>query len=301
MTQIGTVRRRGVLGRASLTLFRHPRLKLVLTLLPPLAWMVVIYLSAIGFMLLTSLWRLDSLSSEVVRDLNVQNYIGPLGAYTADFYRAISLRTLGMAAAVTTTDLLFAFPLAYFMARVATPRARNALVLAVTMPLWANYMVRLVAWRTALAGRGPVDELLGLVGFDGRLIGTNWAVWITLCYLWFPFTVLPIYAAFERVPGSLLEASGDLGARGWFTFRRVLFPLVFPGVVAASLFAFSLSLGDYITTFFQGKKLFIGNAIEGLTGIASNRPLAAALATIPMVIVAIYLVVAKRLGAFEAL
>jgi putative spermidine/putrescine transport system permease protein len=289
-----------MLRRASSSLYRHPRLRLALTLLPPLAWMIVIYLSAIGFMLLTSFWRLDTLTSEVVRDLNIQNYIGPLGAYTTDFYRAISLRTLGMAVAVTATDLAFAFPLAYFMARVATPRARRALVLAVTMPLWANYLVRLFAWRTALAGGGPIDELLAAFGFDGRVLGTNWAVWITLCYLWFPFTVLPIYAAFERVPGSLLEASGDLGARGWLTFRRVLFPLVFPGVVAASIFAFSLSLGDYITTALQGRKLFIGNAIEGLTGIASNRPLAAALATIPMVIMAIYLVIAKRLGAFEA-
>jgi putative spermidine/putrescine transport system permease protein len=287
--------------RVSSALFRHPRLKLGVTLLPPLGWMVVIYLSAIGFMLLTSFWRLDSLTSDVVQDLNLQNYIGPVGAYTSEVYRTIALRTLGMAVMVTVTDLVLAFPLAYYMARLATPRGRNWLVLAVIMPLWANYLVRVFAWKTALTNGGPVEALFGLAGLDIRFLGTSIAVWITLSYLWFPFVVLPIYAAMERVPDSLLEASGDLGARGWMTFRRVLLPLVFPGVVAASIFAFSLSLGDYITTELMGKKLFIGNAISQLTGIANNRPLAAALATIPMLIMAIYLLGARRLGAFEAL
>jgi putative spermidine/putrescine transport system permease protein len=152
-----------------------------------------------------------------------------------------------------------------------------------------------------LSGGGPADALLGLVGLHPALIGTNIAVWITLAYIWFPFSVLPIAAALERVPPSLLEASGDLGARGWFTFRRVLFPLILPGFVAASLFSFSLSLGDYITATFVGGKLFIGNAIDGLVGLANNQPLAAAIATIPIVIMAVYMLVARRLGAFDAL
>lgn len=284
--------------RVSSFLFLHPRLKLTLTLLPPLGWVVVIYLSAIGFMLLTSLWRLDPLTSRIVHDIGFQNYDT---VYTGGTYRDITIRTLGMAVAVTVFDLALAFPLGYYMARFAGGRRRAILVLAVTMPLWINYLVRLFAWKTALAGGGPVEEMLGLFGVDKTLLGTNWAVWITLSYIWFPFTVIPIYAALERVPDSLLEASGDLGARGWTTFRWVLLPLVFPGVVAASIFAFSLSLGDYITATFQGKGLFLGNAIDQLTGIANDRPLAAAIATVPMVIMAIYLLIAKRLGAFEAL
>jgi putative spermidine/putrescine transport system permease protein len=290
--------RGGALRRASSFLFRHPRLRLALTLLPPLAWMIVIYLSAIGFMLLTSFWRQDPLTSDVVRQFGFQNYDT---VYTTETYRSITLRTVGIASAVTVFDLALAFPLGYYMARIATPRGRSALVLAVTMPLWANYLVRLFAWKTALAGGGPVEALLGMFGMDSSLIGTNWAVWITLSYLWFPYTVLPIYVAIERVPASLLEASNDLGGRGWITFRRVLFPLVFPGVVAASLFAFSLSLGDYITPTFMGDRYFLGNAIDSLTGIANNRPLAAAIATVPMAIMATYLLGARRLGAFEAI
>lgn len=286
--------------RVSSFSFRHPRLRMTLTLLPPVGWIVVVYLSAIGFMLLTSFWRLDPLTSKVVRSIGVQNY-ETVYFGESDTYRTIALRTVGVAAAVTVTDLLLAFPLAYYMARLARPRARSALVVAVTVPLWINYLVKLFGWKTILSGGGPADALLGLVGIQTSIVGTNWAVWITLCYIWFPFTVLPIYGALERVPTSLLEASGDLGARGWLTFRRVLFPLVFPGVVAASLFAFSLSLGDYITATFQGKKLFIGNAIDQLTGIANNRPLAAAIATMPMLIMAVYMAMARRLGAFEAL
>lgn len=291
-------RSRGAARRSSAFLFRHPRLKIAATLLPPLGWVVVVYLSAIGFMLLSSFWRQDPLTSEVVRDFGWQNY---KTVYLGETYRSIALRTIGVAFAVTVTDLIFAFPVAYYMARLAKPRARAAMALAITIPLWINYLVKLFGWKTVLSGGGPADAFLGLLGIEVTLIGTNIAVWITLAYIWFPFTVLPIFAALERVPESLLEASGDLGAHGWLTFRRVLLPLVFPGVVAASLFAFSLSLGDYISATFVGGKLFIGNAIAGLVGIANNQPLAAAIATIPMLIMAIYMVVARRLGAFEAL
>ena len=288
----------GPVRRASSFFFRHPRLKLAATLLPPVGWMAVIYLSALGFMLLTSFWHLDALTSEVVKEFGLQNYDT---VYLGETYRTIALRTIGIAAAVTVADLLFAFPLAYYMARLAKPRVTAAMTLAITIPLWINYLVKLFGWKTVLSGGGPADALLELFGIHTTIIGTNIAVWITLCYIWFPFTVLPIYAALERVPDSLLEASGDLGARGWMTFRRVLLPLGFPGVVAASLFAFSLSLGDYITATFMGNKLFIGNAIDQLTGIANNRPLAAAIATIPMLVMAVYMVIARRLGAFEAL
>lgn len=288
----------GGMRRVSAFFFRHPRLKLGATLSPPLAWMIVIYLSSIGFMLLVSLWQLDPLTSEIVREPTLDNY---KTVYLGETYRIIALRTLTVAALVTIADLIFAFPLAYYMARLATPRTRRMMMLAITIPLWVNYLVKLTAWKTVLAGGGPAEALLGLFGINAQLLGTNGAVWITLCYIWFPFTVLPIYAALERVPNSLLEASGDLGAHGWLTFRRVLFPLVLPGVVAASIFAFSLSLGDYITATFMGNRLFIGNAIDGLTGIANNRPLAAAIATMPMLIMAVYMLLARRFGAFEAL
>jgi putative spermidine/putrescine transport system permease protein len=290
--------RAGPLRRVSALLFRHPRLKLAVTLGPPLTWVVVVYLAAIGFMLLTSLWHVDPLTSETVKEIGFQNY---RTVYVEHTYRAIALRTLGVAVAVTITDLVFAFPLAYHMARLAKPRIRVALMLAITIPLWINYLVKLSGWKTVLAGGGPAEAFLSLFGIHTNLVGTNIAVWITLCYIWFPFTVLPIYASLERVPESMLEASGDLGARGWFTFRKVLFPLVLPGVAAASLFAFSLSLGDYITATFLGNKLFIGNAIDQLVGIANNRPLAAAIATMPIVIMAVYMAIVRKLGAFEAL
>ena len=288
----------GALRRLSGFLFRHRGLRMGLTLGPPLAWMALIYLSALGFLVVTSLWRLDPLTSEVVREVGGRNYVT---VYLGETYRTIALRTIAIALAVTVTDLALAFPLAYHMARLAKPRARAALTLAISVPLWINYLVKLFGLKTVLSGGGPADALLGALGLDVTIVGTNIAVWLTLSYIWFPFTVLPIHAALERVPASVLEASGDLGARGWMTFRKVLLPLVLPGVVAASLFAFSLSLGDYITATFVGSKLFIGNAIDGLTGIANNRPLAAAIATIPMLVMAVYMAIARRLGAFEAL
>lgn len=288
----------GALRRLSGFLFRHRGLRMGLTLGPPLAWMALIYLSALGFLVVTSLWRLDPLTSEVVREVGGRNYVT---VYLGETYRTIALRTIAIALAVTVTDLALAFPLAYHMARLAKPRARAALTLAISVPLWINYLVKLFGLKTVLSGGGPADALLGALGLDVTIVGTNIAVWLTLSYIWFPFTVLPIHAALERVPASVLEASGDLGARGWMTFRKVLLPLVLPGVVAASLFAFSLSLGDYITATFVGSKLFIGNAIDGLTGIANNRPLAAAIATIPMIVMAVYMAIARRLGAFEAL
>jgi len=279
-------------------LFGHRRLKLAATLGAPLAWIVIVYLSAILFMLLTSLWHIDALTSKIVREVSLDNY---RTVYLEHTYRAIALRTLGVAIAVTVADLIFAFPLAYYMARLATPRGRTALTFAVTIPLWINYLVKLFGLKTVFTSGGPADAFFGLFGLHPKLIGTNLAVWATLCYIWFPFTVLPIYASLERIPGSLLEASGDLGAKGWLTFRRVVFPLALPGVAAASLFAFSLSLGDYITATFMGNKLFIGNAIDQLTGIANNRPLAAAIATMPLLIMAVYMLIVRKLGAFEAL
>lgn len=292
----------GVARRTSAFLFRHPRVKLGATLSPALTWMIVIYLSSLVLLLVTSFWRLNELTSEVEQVWGLQNYRKIFADFPNSVYIQVTIRTVIMAALVTLADLAMAFPIAYFVARIAAPRTRQALLVAVVVPLWANYLVRVFAWKTMLAGGGPVEFVLNdLLGLDVHLSATDFAVWITLVYLWLPFTILPIYAALERVPNSLLDASGDLGAHNFTTFRKVVWPLALPGVVAASIFSFSLSLGDYLTPTLVGKNLFIGNLIDQLVGTAQNRPLAAAITVIPIVIMAVYLLIARAFGAFEAL
>jgi len=289
----------GAVRRLSTRLYRHPLGRLSLTLGPPLAWMVVIYLGSLAILLLSSLWRLDVFSGEIVRQPSLVNFQTLLDN---DVYRTITLRTVGIALAVTITDIVLAFPLAYYAARLATPRMRNALLIAVVLPLWANYLVRVFAWKLILTPNGFLNWLVESIGLGSLQVGkSNWAIWITSVYLWLPFTLLPIYAAIERVPDSLLEASSDLGGRGWFTFRRVVFPLIVPGIVAGSIFSFSLTLGDYIVPELVGNTQFIGNVIYDNVGVAGNVPLAAAYALVPIAVMAIYLFLAKRLGAFEAL
>jgi putative spermidine/putrescine transport system permease protein len=289
---------RGFVRRTSAALFRHPRRKLGAMLGPPIAWLVLVYLASLALLLATSFWQLNPLTSEIQRIWGFQNYRTII---TGSAYHTIIIRTVGMATAVTITDLLLAFPIAYYTARLASARMRPILLLLVVMPLWSNYLVRMFSWKILTAGDGPLESVLRAIGFNVSLAYSNWAVWLTFCYLWLPFAILPMYAAFERVPDSLLEASGDLGARGWITFRRVIVPMILPGMVAASIFTFSLTLGDYITPVYVGKGIFIGNAIYNYVGIASNLPLAAALAMVPVVIMAIYLTAARRTGAFEAL
>jgi putative spermidine/putrescine transport system permease protein len=281
--------RPNVAGRVSAGLFRHPRVKLALMLTPPLGWLTLVYLVSLTLLLATSFWRLNVLTSEIEHVWGLQNF-----QTLADqpVYRTIVLRTVGIAAAVTFTDLALAFPISYYMARLATPRTRALLTLAVVLPLWSNYLVRMFSWKIMTAGGGPLESLLGLVGVHASITYSSWAVWLTFCYLWLPFAILPVFAAFERVPKSLLEASSDLGGHGWMTFRRVIVPLVLPGMAAASIFTFSLTLGDYITPITVGNGYFIGNAIYNYVGTANNLPLAAAFAVVP---------IAKRLGAFEAL
>ena len=289
----------GAVRRLSTRLYRHPLGRLSLTLGPPLAWMVVIYLGSLAILLLSSLWRLDVFSGEIVRQPSLVNFQTLLDN---DVYRTITLRTVGIAMAVTIADIVLSFPLAYYAARLATPRMRNALLIAVVLPLWANYLVRVFAWKLILTPNGFLNWLVESIGLGSLQVGkSNWAIWITSVYLWLPFTLLPIYAAIERVPDSLLEASSDLGGRGWFTFRRVVFPLIVPGIVAGSIFSFSLTLGDYIVPELVGNTQFIGNVIYDNVGVAGNVPLAAAYALVPIAVMAIYLFLAKRLGAFEAL
>jgi putative spermidine/putrescine transport system permease protein len=288
----------GMVRRASARLHRHRGVQLGLTLGPPLTWMLVVYLAALALLFITSFWSIDPFTSSIVHTWSLHNYKDIL---TAPTYRVITLRTAGIAVAVTLTDIALAFPLAYYAARIAKPRARAAIMLGVVVPLWSSYLVRVFAWRTILEVGGPAAWVLGLFGFHTRVAFSLWAVWIAFVYLWLPFVILPIYASIERIPSSYLEASGDLGARSFTTFRKVIWPLVLPGLVAGSIFAFSLTLGDYITPDLVGNTAFIGNVIALKVGVAGDLPFAAAFAMVPVAIMAIYLYVARKLGAFEAL
>jgi putative spermidine/putrescine transport system permease protein len=242
-------------------------------------------------------WRLDAFTAEVVRDYGFQNFELLL---ESDVYRTITVRTLGIAAAVTITDAILAFPIAFYMAKVASPRVRGLLVVAVLMPLWSSYLVKVYAWRIMLQENGLVNWSLGPIGLDGPGFG-NVATWLVFSYLWLPFMILPVYAGVERIPDSLLEASGDLGAKAGRTFVRVILPLALPAVVAGSIFTFSLTMGDYITPQLVSSTQFIGNVVYANVGVANNLPLAAAFATVPVLVMVVYLLIARRLGAFEAL
>jgi len=201
-------------------------------------------------------------------------------------------------------DAVVAFPFAYYMARIASPRTRTALFVAILLPLWASYLAKVYSWLLIFTHGGLLDWSLGQIGASQvHLIYTNWAVFTVFCYLWLPFMIIPVYAALERIPPSQIEASQDLGARTWRTTRSVLFPLALPGIVAGSIFTFSLTLGDYITPLLVGgtSATFIGNVIYSNIGIANNVPFAAAMALVPIAIMAIYLLGARALGAFEAI
>jgi putative spermidine/putrescine transport system permease protein len=283
--------------RLSSFLYRRPRLQLALLLSGPVAWLVVAYLGSLVVLFVAAFWRLDPFTAEVVHDTGLQNFRTLL---ESDVYRHITVRTVGIAAAVTLTDALLAFPIAFYMAKVASPRARNLLVVAVLMPLWSSYLVKVYAWRVILQEEGILNWALDPLGLKGPGFGDT-ATWLVFSYLWLPFMILPVYAGLERIPDSLLEASSDLGARAGRTFRRVILPLSLPAVVAGSIFTFSLTLGDYITPQLVSSTQFIGNVVYANVGIANNLPLAAAFATVPVMIMVVYLLIARRLGAFEAL
>ncbi|HEY0493954.1 MAG TPA: ABC transporter permease [Candidatus Dormibacteraeota bacterium] len=285
--------------RVGLFLYRFPGARLALLLGPVLLWMLVIYLGSLALLFITSFWRQDSISGAIVQDWTLQNFRFLI---QESVYRTIAIRTVGIALAVTLTDIVLAIPLAYFAARIATPRIRTFLLLSMVLPLWSSYLVRVYAWRTILSGDGVLNWTLHQAHLGSVNLGfSRWSLWIVFCYLWLPFVVLPVYAALERIPTSLIEASTDLGARWWTTFRRVILPIAWPGIVAGSIFAFSLTLGDYIAPELVGDTEFIGNVIYQAVGIANNIPFAAAYAVVPALIMGIYLVVARRMKAFEAL
>jgi putative spermidine/putrescine transport system permease protein len=290
---------RGAVRRASSYLNTHDRTRLGLTLGIPLVWIGVIYLGALILLFLNAFWRVDVLTGKIIQDWGLQNFDT---LWSSPVYRTITIRTLGIAAATTVADVILAFPLANYAARMASARTRAVILVAVVLPLWSSYLVKAFAWQTITAPRGLLDVFLGFFGVPRAYISSSqWAIWLTFTYLWLPFVLLPIYAALERIPESYLEASGDLGAKGWTTFRHVVWPMAFPGMVAGSIFAFSLTLGDYIAPSIVGSTKFIGNVIYDNVGIANNLPLAAAFALVPVAIMAIYLTLARRTGAFEAL
>jgi putative spermidine/putrescine transport system permease protein len=289
--------REGPGRRLSTFLFRHPRIRLGALLASPIAWLGIAYLGSLAVLFSTALWRLDPFTAEVVHDVSLDNF---RTLWEDDVYRRITLRTVGLAAAVTITDAVLAFPIAYYMARVASPRTRGLLIVAILTPLWASYLVKVYAWRTILAGEGILNWALAPLGLEGPGYTTT-GTWLVFTYLWLPFMILPIYAGLERIPNSVLEASADLGAKGFRTFRKVVLPLAFPAVVAGSIFTFSLTLGDYITPQVVGNTNFIGNVVYTNVGVANNLPFAAAFAMVPVLIMVVYLALAKRAGAFENL
>jgi putative spermidine/putrescine transport system permease protein len=278
-------------------LWRRPRLQLSLLLAGPVGWLVIAYLGSLAVLFVAAFWRLDSFSGLVVQDFSLDNF---RTLVENDVYRQIVVRTVLIAAAVTITDVLLAFPIAFYMAKVARPRVRALLVVAVLMPLWSSYLVKVYAWRIILAEDGILNWTLGPLGLSGPGFG-DVATWLVFSYLWLPYMILPIYAGLERIPGSLLDASGDLGGAPGTTLRRVVLPLALPAVAAGSIFTFSLTLGDYITPQLVSSTQFIGNVVYANVGVANNLPLAAAFATVPVAIMVLYLLGARRLGAFESL
>jgi putative spermidine/putrescine transport system permease protein len=287
--------------RVSAAMFRRPWLRAVLLLSGPGAWFVLIYLAALVVLFISALWSVEPFTGKLVHHWTLDNF---KTLVEVPVYRTIALRTIGIAAAVTVTDAVLALPFAFFAVRIASPRLRSALFVAVLIPLWSSYLVRVYVWRLILSKDGILNWTLGQAGFGSVNVGyTNWAVWIVFSYIWLPFMILPVWSAMERVPDSLLEASADLGARGWRTFRLVLLPLIVPGIAAGSIFTFSLTLGDFITPSLVGGagSSFIGNVVYESVGVANNVPFAAAFAVVPLLVMGIYLLLARRLGAFEAL
>ncbi|CAB4872039.1 unannotated protein [freshwater metagenome] len=279
------------------TMHKNPKLRLAALLTAPILWLVVAYLGALATLLVTAFFTIDSFTGNVLQIFNLGNFQDML---TDVAYKNVVLRTLGIAISVTIICTILAIPMAFYMAKIAKPRSRKILVALILTPLWASYLVKIYAWRTMLEpGNGVLEWLLGPIGFKSPGFGGP-AIVIGLSYLWLPYMILPIYAGLERLPNNLLDASGDLGAHNWHTFRRVVLPLIFPSLVAGSMFTFSLSLGDYITaTIIGGKLQMLGNVVY--QNFSINLPFAATIATIPVTIMAIYLWMVRRTGALANL
>jgi len=298
--------------RLSTFFHNNPRLVLILLLALPLLWLGVIYLGSLGALLLQSFYKLDDFTGVIVREFTLDTYRQLFSPSNID----IVVRTAVMAAVVTVACALLAFPISFYMARYASSTGKVIFFIAVTLPLWSSYLVRVYAWKLILAKEGVIGWVFSNLGLQGVLdavlavptIGgpslsvSLYGTFFAFVYVWLPYMIIPTYTALERVPGSMLEASADLGARPFETFRRVILPLAMPGVIAGSIFTFSLTLGDYIIPGVLGNSaFFIGQVVLTQQGTAGNIPLAAAFTVVPMLIMFIYLFIAGRMGAFEAL
>ncbi len=282
--------------RVAAWLHARPRVRVLLLLAAPVGWLVVAYLGSLIVLFLNSFWQRDEFTGLVSRQFTLDNFAEIL---TNPLYRTVLQRTTFMAAAVTVTCAVLAFPVAYYMARVASPRTRALLVVAVLMPLWASYLVKAYSWSLILAQDGLLNWALAPLGLRGPG-HSEIGLWLVFTYLWLPYMILPLFAGLERIPSSLLEASADLGGRGGTTFRRVILPLVVPALAAGSIFTFSLTLGDYVAPSLITTKQFVGNLIYVNFG-APDLPFAAALSLAPLGVMLIYLFLARRLGAFASL
>jgi putative spermidine/putrescine transport system permease protein len=284
-------------GRRLADLFHgHPRLQVGSLLAAPVGWLVILYLGSLAVLLIAGFWTVSALTGEVSQTFSLDSY---RTLVEDSVYRTVAQRTVLIAALVTITDALLAFPIAFYMAKVASRRGKGVLLVAVLMPLWSFYLVKAYAWRIILSSGGILNWALNPFGLSGPGLEGTIPAYLTFTYLWLPFMIIPIYAGLERIPDSLLSASEDLGARPGTTFRRVVLPLAFPAVVAGSIFTFALTLGDYITPTLVTSTQFIGNVIKA--NITNNLPLASAYATVPIVVMVVYLLIARRLGAFEHL
>ena len=309
---IAPPRRTSLAGRLSDFFFRHPNLLLALLLAPPILWLGVVYVGSLLALLLQSFYSIDEFSGLINRELTLKTYADLLHPSNID----IIVRTVLMAAAVTLAAAVVAFPIAYYAARYAKGRWKALFYLAVMLPLWSSYLVRVYAWKLILSKEGiltwllerlhlswALDAVLSLPVIGGPSLSISYiGTFLVFLYVWLPYMILPTQAALERVPRSTLEASADLGATPLQTFRHVILPLALPGMIAGSIFTFSLTLGDFIIPQIVGSsRFFIGQAVYSHQGTAGNIPLAAAFTVVPIVVMGFYLWVAKRKGAFDAL
>jgi putative spermidine/putrescine transport system permease protein len=293
MTTEAVAERRSVGHRLADLFHGRPRFQAGALLAGPVGWLVIGYLGSLAVLLIAAFWTVSPLSGELDRSLSLENFET---LFNEPVYRDIAWRTVRIAALVTVTDAVLAFPIAFYMAKVASRRGKAILIVAVLLPLWSSYLVKVYSWRTMLSSGGIVNWALEPIGLHGPGFGIT-AVWLVMSYLWLPYMILPIYAGLERIPDSLISASEDLGASPFTTFRRVILPLVFPAVVAGSIFTFSLTLGDYITPKLVSNSQFIGSVV--FNNFVTNLPLASAFALVPIVVMIAYLLVARKLGAFE--
>ena len=312
MTATPTARQRRLAGSISDVFFARPHLLTALLLAPPLLWLGIVYVGSLFALLLQSFYSLDDFSGVVVHEFTLSTYEQLLETANVQ----VVVRTVVMSAMVTIASAIIAFPIAYYAARRARGWTKALFYLAVMMPLWSSYLVKIYAWKLILAKEGIMtwlagqlhlgwllDAVLGLPVVGGPSLSFSYlGTFVVFVYVWLPYMILPTQAALERVPVNFIEAAADLGADPRQTFRTVTFPLALPGIIAGSIFTFSLTLGDYIVPQIVGNsRPFIGQAVYTLQGTAGNIPLAAAFTFVPVAIMAVYLWMAKRMGAFDVL